>query len=63
MATNSQKWSLGITVLIPFVFAIGSIVNFVNINNVLVLIIQKLFKQNLVVKKGSEIKQKTNVNK
>ena len=61
MATNSQKWSLGITVLIPFVFAIGSIVNFVN-NNVLVLIIQKLFKQNLVVKKGSEIK-KPNVNK
>ena len=54
MATNSQKWSLGITVLIPFVFDIGSIVNFVN-NNVLVLIIQKLFKQNLVVKKGSEI--------
>ena len=55
MATNSQKWSFGITVLIPFVLATCSIVNFIN-NNVLFLIIQKLFKQNLVVKKGSEMK-------
>merc|ERR1712156_738067 len=50
VAANSQKRSFGITILVFFVFVI-SFVNLINRGIMNVFIVQKLFKENLVVKK------------